>query len=135
MRSKRADTVFNGVTRRGKFYRAWVKHRGAYIQLGTYAVATNAALAADFGRWLLWGHPSTWYNVGRRRPNKPPNFAPVVRLPFARQAIIDEVIGHVPPLLFANNLTAYNDAAAEWAQREDGQNSLVTTVAPAGHPT
>jgi len=121
MRHKRADSTCNGVTHDPKkfmAYRAWVKSGCKLIRLGDFLTLREAALAADFSRYLLWGpDPRLWYNDRCHRMQKPPNGAPVEDLPFDRQMIMRKLLasGVINAMTLADNLTHYCNIAAQLA--------------------
>jgi hypothetical protein len=96
-RQRSGDTRFQGVYYRptnnaARPYVAWVCCKGRAIQLGYFQKETEAAVVADFARYLIWGpNPKTWYPGKRRRRVSPPNFPPVAKLPCNPEWILSKL--------------------------------------------
>ena len=123
MRTKRKDLP-NGVTFRAHFasrpYMAWLKVRKIFIYLGYYATPSDAAVVADFARFILWGPSSrNWRYSDRQRMHKPASAPPVANLsenlPVNPWWIFDKLNHHagLDESTRNRNLQAYNKLA-EW---------------------
>jgi hypothetical protein len=91
-RPKRSDTRFHGVYHRSdnnatRPYAAWLCYGGVTIQLGEFAKELDAAVVADFFRYILWSLDYEVWPIGEKRHRRPdpPNFPPLARLPISRR--------------------------------------------------
>jgi len=119
VRKRQEGAKYRGVYRdHDGVFIAWLATGGRKIQLGRFHEKIDAALAADFARYILWGpDPRKWYNDGRHRVSNPPNTIPRTDVPFDRQSILRKLLASraVDAVTMANNLAAYDDVAARLA--------------------
>ncbi len=95
-------------------YVAWVKHQGRVLRLGSFADEADAAWAADFARYLLWGLDYARWPQDGTKPKSPPNFMPAENPRVNRQAILRKLFSAkvLDSSTMYRGLSAFNLAVA-----------------------